>query len=260
MNFTPQELWDSMGFVARTVIFTLLVMSIASVYVAIERLITFWKARSQSRNLAEQIASPMHELDVSAAYDLARDASFKFSYLAHILAAGLEELHARFDRHGLEAAQRALERSSIAESHDLKKGTSILATVGSTAPFVGLVGTVFGIINAFAGMAETGSGGLAAVSAGIAEALVTTAVGIAVAIIGVWLFNYFNARIDAISNEMSLSVQEFVDWAEKGLLERSENPGSTTEDERTDLVAMDSVVDDPARSSQERQSLPDQGE
>ena len=66
-------------------------------------------------------------------------------------------------------------------------------------------------------MAESGSGGLAAVSAGIAEALVTTAIGIAVAIMGVWLFNYFTYRIDQITNDMTMSMQEFVDWCEKQL-------------------------------------------
>ena len=115
-----------------------------------------------------------------------------------------------------------MERTALRETLDLKKGTAILATVGSTAPFVGLVGTVFGIINAFAGMAESGSGGLASVSGGIAEALVTTALGIAVAIIGVWLFNFYNNRAEHIINDMSVSVQEFSDWIDKVLLEKSE--------------------------------------
>ena len=95
---------------------------------------------------------------------------------------------------------------------------NILATTGSTAPFVGLVGTIFGIINAFQMMGEAGGGDLGAISAGIAEALITTALGIAVAIIGVWLFNYFNGKIDEITDDMSVSVQEFLDWCEKQVL------------------------------------------
>lgn len=245
MEFTPQELWDSMGLVARTVIFTLLFMSVASVYVAIERFITFAKARSQSRRLAEAIRVPMAGMRFTEVFRITEETRYRFSYLAHLLSAGMKELDLRFDRHGVDASQRALERAAITESQDLKKGTSILATVGSTAPFVGLVGTVFGIINAFAGMAETGSGGLASVSAGIAEALVTTAVGIAVAIIGVWLFNYFNARIELISNEMTLSIAEFLDWAEKGLVEKAENPLAYTEDAKTDIST------DPAPSDGE---------
>jgi biopolymer transport protein TolQ len=228
MHFSFEEIWASMGVVAITVIVTLLVMSIASVYVAIERTITFYKARSQSRALAEAIMGPLGKQDVAGALKLAKDEAFKFSYLGHMLQAGLAELTLRFDAHGRDAAHRAMERAAMRETLDLKKGTAILATVGSTAPFVGLVGTVFGIINAFAGMAESGSGGLASVSGGIAEALVTTAVGIAVAIIGVWLFNYFNNRAEHIVNDMSVSVQEFGDWIEKVLIEKDEasQPGS----------------------------------
>lgn len=243
MDFTPQELWDSMGIVARVVIFTLLFMSVASIYVAIERSITFWKARKQSRRIADEVADPLSRQDLQKAIGLTQDPTYKVSYLAHLLQAGLEELAVRFDRHGIDASGRALSRRVITEAQFLKKGTAILATVGSTAPFVGLTGTVFGIINAFAGMAETGSGGLASVSAGIAEALVTTAVGIAVAILGVWLFNYFNTRIEHITNEMTLSIQEFLDWAEKSLLEREENPASATEDARTETSAPADTAD-----------------
>jgi biopolymer transport protein ExbB/TolQ len=94
----------------------------------------------------------------------------------------------------------------------------MLATTGSTAPFVGLVGTIFGIINAFQMMGEAGGGDLAAISSGIAEALITTAIGISVAILGVWLFNYFTAKIDEITNDMQVSVQELLDWCEKQIL------------------------------------------
>jgi biopolymer transport protein ExbB/TolQ len=222
MSFSFEEIWASMGAVALTVIITLFIMSIASVYVAIERSISFWKARSQSRSLAEAIMGPLGKQDLGAALKLTQQVEYKFSYLGHMLEAGLKELTVRFDGHGRDAAHRAMERAALRETLDLKKGTAILATVGSTAPFVGLVGTVFGIINAFAGMAESGSGGLASVSGGIAEALVTTALGIAVAIVGVWLFNYFNNRAEHIINDMSVSVQEFGDWIEKVLIEKGE--------------------------------------
>ena len=222
MSFSFEEIWAHMGVVAITVIATLFIMSIASVYVAIERTITYHKARSQSRLLAEAIMGPLGKQDLAGALKLTQQVGYKFSYLAHMLEAGLKELSVRFDGHGRDAANRAMERTALRETLDLKKGTAILATVGSTAPFVGLVGTVFGIINAFAGMAESGSGGLASVSGGIAEALVTTALGIAVAIIGVWLFNFYNNRAEHIINDMSVSVQEFSDWIDKVLLEKSE--------------------------------------
>jgi biopolymer transport protein ExbB/TolQ len=241
MNVTPQALWESMGIIARIVLFTLLTMSVASLYVAIERTLTFWKSRGQSRRLASALAESLQKRDVKAALGLCKQSGFRFAYLGHLLGLGLAELSIRFDLEGKAAAQRALERAAITETADLKSGTAILATVGSTAPFVGLVGTVFGIINAFAGMATTGSGGLASVSAGIAEALVTTAVGISVAIVGVWLFNYFNARIEAINNEMTVSIMEFSDWAEKSLVAIREETTKalSIEDTRTeDAAAM----------------------
>ena len=237
MSFTPQELWSSMGLIARIVLFVLLIMSVASVYVAIERWFTFSRARKQSRLLADATAQALVGQDLKAAQALTEEKRFRLSYLGHLLKSGLKEMTVRFDRVGLEAARRAMDRSMLVEALDLKKGTGILATVGSTAPFVGLVGTVFGIINAFAGMAETGSGGLASVSAGIAEALVTTAVGIAVAIIGVWLFNYFNSRVEVIQNDMTVSTEEFLDWGEKAVIEREENPALGAEDARTEPVA-----------------------
>ena len=80
------------------------------------------------------------------------------------------------------------------------------------------VGTIFGIINAFQSMGEAGGGDLAAISSGIAEALITTAIGISVAILGVWLFNYFTAKIDGITDDMQVSVQEFIDWCQKQIL------------------------------------------
>lgn len=218
MSFSPHELWAHMGLVSKFIFFLLIAMSVAAVYVAVERWFTFAKARKQSRELAEAIDVPLAKLDVGEALRLIDDIKFRFAFLGRLLRAGLVEMISRPDRQGLEASKRALERTALAEGHDLKRGMAILATVGSTAPFVGLVGTIFGIINAFSGMAESGSGGLASVSAGIAEALVATAVGIAVAIIGVWLFNFFNEIAEGISADMSLSIQEFVDWGEKLVL------------------------------------------
>jgi len=91
---------------------------------------------------------------------------------------------------------------------ELRRGLGILATVGATAPFVGLLGTTMGIVNAFTGMAASGSGGLSAISAGVAEALITTAFGLLVAIPAVWAYNYFQNRVDRFTVEMSNSGSE----------------------------------------------------
>lgn len=229
MVFTPQELWASTGTPVRLVIFVMLMMAVWCIYVTIERLIALNRARGQSRALAAEISGLLGKGDGRAALEVIRNEKYKAAYLGHLLLAGLAEFVARSDRHGIDATSRALDRATIVEGADLKKGLNILATTGATAPFVGLVGTIFGIINSFAGMAESGGGGLAAVSGGIAEALVTTAIGIMVAIMGVWMFNYFTAQIDAITNDMNVSIQELMDWCEKQLLKSSERDEEDTE-------------------------------
>lgn len=223
MDMTPAGLWASMGLPARIVLFVMLAMLIGCLYVAFERAIAFIRARGQSRDLAADVSKPMAAGDIAAALKIVGGEQFKASYLGAILKAGLGELKVRMDDHGVEAAERAIERTLITETANLRKGMNILATTGSTTPFVGLVGTIFGIINAFGMMSSAGGGDLTAVSGGIAEALVSTAVGIVVAIIGVWMYNFFNATIDDITKDMSTSSQELIDWAKKEVLRRSES-------------------------------------
>ena len=222
MNLTPQGVWVSMGIPAKLVVLTLLIMLVWSVYVAIERQLMFTKARRQSRDLAEAISKPLATSNLEGALKVARDDAFKQSYLSAVLRAGLGEFAARSDRHGVDAAKRSLERVALQENAGLRKGLNVLATTGSTAPFVGLVGTIMGIINAFSVMSAVGGGDLTAISGGIAEALVTTAVGIGVAIAAIWIYNYFNAVLDSIANDVDTSSKELVDWCEKESLRRSE--------------------------------------
>lgn len=221
-GFSMTEMWGHAGWVARSVLVVLFLMFLASVFTAIERAIAFNRARSQSMMLAAQIVGPLQTGDIPASLKLASDQRFKSSYLAALLRNGLTELNKRQDRHGLSAAHRAVEKSMAEEGSKLRRGMTILATTGSTAPFVGLFGTTFGVINAFSGMATAGSG-LASISAGISEALITTAFGILVAVIGVWLFNYFNLRIEKVMEELSSSEADFIDWAEKLLITQSES-------------------------------------
>lgn len=223
MDLTPQHIWESMGIPARIVFFTLIAMLIGSVYVMVERLLLFSKARGQSRAVSETIGQAMKQWSVDAALKVASDEAYKASYLAMLLKAGLVELKGRADKHGVEAAKRALEKVALEENARLRVGMNILATTGSTAPFVGLVGTIFGIINAFAVMATTGGGDLTAISGGIAEALISTAVGIAVAIVAIWIYNYFNAVLDDMTKDMSTASQELIDWCEKYVLRQGEH-------------------------------------
>jgi biopolymer transport protein ExbB/biopolymer transport protein TolQ len=117
----------------------------------------------------------------------------------------------------VESVARALERQAQREVQSFKRGLGVLATVGSTAPFVGLLGTTMGIVNAFQLMAAAGSGGLGTISAGIAEALITTAFGLLVAIPAVMAYNFLQGWVDARSVDISESSNEFLDVVARNL-------------------------------------------
>ena len=218
MEFGPAHLWESMGSIAKVVVITLIICSVYSLYVTIERWLFFRKAKKQSLDFAKQATAALAKDNVQGAIDLAK--KYTASHLARVTRAGLVEfqLDATRGSGGLsgedlvEAGRRAIERETLITYSDFKKGVGSLATIATTAPFIGLFGTVVGIINAFAGMATSGSGGIAAVSAGIAEALVTTALGLLVAIPAAWMFNYFTNTLERFSVEMSNSSSELVDF------------------------------------------------
>ncbi len=222
LDLSPGAVWAAMGVPARIVLVTMILMLFACVYVASERILFFMAARGQSRALAGAIGAPLKNNDLAGAIKLAAGEQFNKSYLAVILSAALKEYSARTDKHGIAAADRALETVTLEEGSALRKGMNILATTGSTAPFVGLVGTIFGIINAFGKMKTEGGADIASLSGSIGEALVSTAVGIAVATIAIWFYNYFNAVIDDILKDVSVATHELRDFFEKDVLRRSE--------------------------------------
>lgn len=217
-GFTVSEMWIHAGILAKLVIVTLIFMLLACLFVSVERLIAFSRARNQSMQVAASIVGPLRANDIAAASKVAKDERFKASYLASLLRVGLIELESRQDRNGVDNAHRAVLKAGGEELAKLKRGFAILATTGSTAPFVGLFGTTVGVINAFQGMSA--GAGLSTIGPGIAEALSTTAMGIAVAIAGVWLYNYFNFRIEKVTEELASSESDFFDWAEKLLQSR----------------------------------------
>jgi len=135
-------------------------------------------------------------------------------YLGRVIEAGLKAMEtspSRDEQFVVDTVARALERQAQRETEELRRGQGLLGTVSSTAPFVGLLGTVIGIVTAFQQMAATGAGGLATVSAGIAEALVTTAIGLMVAIPAVFAFNYLQGWVDARAVDIAESSNEFLD-------------------------------------------------
>jgi len=213
------EMWNQMGWIAKAIAYVLFFMSMWSFGVAIERIYTFTQARKQSRMYAPQVAKHLKEGRLKDAIAISASKNFRYSHLAKVVLAGLQEYQfqqesgSNLSREDLvDTVRRAIQRASALTASDLKKGVSSLATIGSTAPFVGLLGTVVGIITAFVGIASTGSGGIGAVSAGIAEALVETALGLLVAIPAVWFYNYLTGRIEYFNVEMDNSSSELVDY------------------------------------------------
>ena len=212
-------MWGQMGIVAKAVAFILFFMSMWSFGVAIERIFTYTQARNQSKLYAPQVAKHLKEGRLKDAIAISSSKNYRYSHLAKVVLAGLQEYQFQQEAGGnlsredlVDTVRRAIQRASALTANDLKKGVAALATIGSTAPFVGLLGTVVGVITAFQGIAASGSGGIGAVSAGIAEALVETALGLVVAIPAVWFYNYLTGRIEYFNVEMDNSSSELVDY------------------------------------------------
>jgi biopolymer transport protein ExbB/biopolymer transport protein TolQ len=205
-----------MGPIPKGVIIVLLVMSIYAIAVGVERLFVFYKAKKQSNILLRLISKLWQEGKLEESIKVSSDKKFKNSHLAKFLIAGLNELEFQEDSDAgyaekVESAKRAIERATIKGLVEFKRGMNGLATIGSTGPFVGLFGTVFGIITAFQSMSVSGSGGIASVAGGIAEALLTTGFGILVAVIAVWFFNTLINKVDIFSGEMANASSELID-------------------------------------------------
>jgi biopolymer transport protein ExbB len=215
VSFDPLGMWRTMGNSARAVVIILFIMSAWSIGVMIDRWIAFSGAKKQSRVFAPAVAGALKDGKIDEAIQIAEQN--KRSHLAKVVTAGLQEFQAHqvsteISGEEIEASKRALERAAAIVHAELKRGVSSLATIGSTAPFVGLFGTVLGIIHAFGQIEAQKSTGLTAVAGGISEALVTTAIGLFVAVPAVWVYNYFTSRIEAFDVEMDNSSSELIDY------------------------------------------------
>ncbi len=229
MQFTLTELWHHMGLFARLVVYVLAIMSLSSIIVMAERFVSFAKSNRDSRKFASKLAEGISKVGLDDAAKAKVGTPKTIGHLGRVLASGLGA-YTMTRTAGttadltIESVARALERQAQREQQNLKRGLNLLATVGSTAPFVGLLGTVIGIINAFQQMAATGSGGLATVSAGIAEALITTAFGLLVAIPAVMLYNFLQGWVDARGVDIAESSNELLDHVARKLDEGSAAP------------------------------------
>ena len=215
VSFDWKDMWLRMGNPARAVVIILFIMSMWSLGVMFERYVAYTQARKQSREFAPAVAGCLREGKIEEAISVAEQN--KRSHLAKVVEAGLQEFRA----HGvsqelageqIESSRRACERAEAIINAELKRGLSGLATIGATAPFVGLFGTTVGIINAFAGMSSEKTAGLSAVAGGISEALVTTAFGLFVAVPAVWAYNWFTNKVESFGIEMTNSSSELIDY------------------------------------------------
>ena len=217
VSFSVMGLWGNMGWLARCVVILLFIMSIWSLAVIIDRAIFISAARALevAWEFAPKVAGALKDGRLDEAIKVADRC--KKSHLAEVVTAGLQEFRSfgsggSITEEQVESSQRALERSEAIVHAKLKRGLGGLATIGSTAPFIGLFGTVVGILNAFQQIATQKTSGIGAVAGGISEALVTTAFGLLVAIPAVMTFNYFTGKVEAFDVEMDNSSSELVDY------------------------------------------------
>ena len=215
VGFDLRSMWAQMGLMAKAVVVLLAIMSAWSIGVMIDRYIAFSQARKQSREFAPAVAGCLKEGKIEEAISVAEQN--KRSHLAKVVEAGLQEYHsqgasAELSGEQIESSRRACERAEAIVNAELKRGLSGLATIGATAPFVGLFGTTVGIINAFQGMSSEKTAGLSAVAGGISEALVATAFGLFVAVPAVWAYNAFTNKVEAFQIEMTNSSSELMDY------------------------------------------------
>jgi biopolymer transport protein ExbB/biopolymer transport protein TolQ len=213
-NWDIRGLFHNMGTLALIVVVILFLLSVYSFGVMIDRALMYSAARKQSRIFVQQVAGALKDGKLDEAIAIAE--RNKKSHIAKVVATGLSEFQSASqqvsDSDVIDAAKRGLERSVAIVHAEMKRGLSALATIGSTAPFVGLFGTVVGILNAFRKISEQKATGLGAVAGGISEALVTTAVGLFVAIPAVMMYNYFTGKVEAFDVEMDNSSSELIDY------------------------------------------------
>lgn len=217
MELSLVEIWESMGILSKAVAVGLVGMGLASTFIIIERLLVMQNAMRRSGEFAKKARPLLEERDIEGILALSKTEAFKVAPLSRLFRYGLETFEANVTDSGVgpvEMTKRELNRKLELLAAEARRGVGVLASTGSTAPFIGLFGTVIGIITAFQGIAAAGGGGIGAVSAGIAEALIVTAVGLVVAIAAVLAFNFLTGRFERFDMMMQHAASELVDYLE----------------------------------------------
>ena len=220
MNLDFAEIWAATPVFGKFLWAVLAFMSVWSLSVGMSKVWQLKKAQNETIKFAPEFSQFLEEDNLGEAIKLAE--GYKKSHVARVLGGALAEIRPLIQDGSvtvadINSAERAVEREMLMTVVDLKRGLGVLATVGATSPFVGLLGTTMGIVNSFTGMATSGAGGISAIAAGVAEALITTAIGIGVAIPAVWAFNYFQTKIDNLTAEMTYTSKEMIDYLIKGV-------------------------------------------
>jgi len=219
MELNVIEMWAGMSNLVRTVVIVLTMQALGCIYVVIDRLILLAIAYRQGRKFARKAGPVLARGDYTGALEIAR--AHRESHLAGFIVTGVETFVDQRRRGSDESksaylADRALEREAEQLSGTLNRGMNILASTGSTAPFIGLLGTVLGILNAFKLVGQQGSGGMGTIGVAIAEALIVTGYGLMVAIPSVLLFNWLSARLSTYEQGLGRARSELVDRLEGG--------------------------------------------
>lgn len=214
MEFDLIAIWNHMGFLNRFISISLFVMGIACLAIYIERSVVLARNLANAKIFSAIATAPLESGNFD---EVLREAeTVKPNWLAELVKVGLTTYKKQADGKlsPLERAQREVERFLDAYDGQLRRGMPVLASVGSTAPFIGLLGTVIGIIVAFQAISMTGSGGISSVAAGISEALVETALGLLVAIPAVLMFNHLNTKLDHFQQALDQSAGKMLDLLE----------------------------------------------
>jgi biopolymer transport protein ExbB/TolQ len=241
MELDLVEIWHSMNNLVRTVVIVLTIQAVGCISVAIDRLILLYVSGKKSRAFAAEAGKAMASADYESVLAIAK--KHEGSHLATFVETGVGTFTRRVSEgqsreKAAELASRALERKGEKLSESLNKGMNVLASTGSTAPFIGLLGTVLGILNAFKLIAEEGSGGMGTIGSAIGEALIVTGYGLMVAIPAVLVFNWLSGRIARYESGLANSGSELLDQIEAGTSERAR--------EESPRPAMGAAIPSPA--------------
>ncbi|HWQ08530.1 MAG TPA: MotA/TolQ/ExbB proton channel family protein, partial [Holophaga sp.] len=218
-SFSPVALWTQTSPFGKGIIVLLLALLALQIYIAVERGVMYFQSGAASRKFLTLFLESLKKGDFEGARKAA--VAHDRSHMALVLKHGLDiyqyERQLRADREGhdvIQPVERAIARGVAEVAELLKKGMLSLATIGALAPFIGLLGTVVGIIKVFADLKMKGAGDINALAGSIGEALGTTALGLICAIPAVWIYNFYTTKQDqvvtSINNAASQMIDEFI--------------------------------------------------